>query len=180
MIEKLKQLASADGSERAVSPVIGVILMVAITVILAAVIGSFVLGLGDSLDNSGPKVSLSVDAANQSSADADVLLRVTHNGGPALTLEDTEVVVRKKSDNSLVGKYKADNSGNGADNTKLLLNGTESPNGATTFSQGDQLQVKETGDSSSNYVADTQYTVAIRDTSSGSELTKVTITLPAA
>ncbi len=31
----------------AVSPVIGVILMVAITVILAAVIATFVLGLGD-------------------------------------------------------------------------------------------------------------------------------------
>jgi len=39
-------------SERAVSPVIGVILMVAITVILAAVIGTFVLGLGDSIGNS--------------------------------------------------------------------------------------------------------------------------------
>lgn len=34
--------------ERAVSPVIGVILMVAITVILAAVIAAFVLDLGDS------------------------------------------------------------------------------------------------------------------------------------
>lgn len=33
-----------------VSPVIGVILMVAITVILAAVIGTFVLALGDDLD----------------------------------------------------------------------------------------------------------------------------------
>ncbi|WP_345775624.1 type IV pilin N-terminal domain-containing protein [Haloferax sp. Q22] len=33
--------------DTAVSPVIGVILMVAITVILAAVIGTFVLGLGD-------------------------------------------------------------------------------------------------------------------------------------
>ena len=33
----------------AVSPVIGVILMVAITVILAAVIGTFVLGLGDNV-----------------------------------------------------------------------------------------------------------------------------------
>ncbi|MFP3947034.1 MAG: archaellin/type IV pilin N-terminal domain-containing protein, partial [Archaeoglobaceae archaeon] len=32
--------------EKAVSPVIGVILMVAITVILAAVIASFVFGLG--------------------------------------------------------------------------------------------------------------------------------------
>lgn len=39
-------------NDRAVSPVIGVILMVAITVILAAVIGTFVLGLGDDLGES--------------------------------------------------------------------------------------------------------------------------------
>ncbi|NIB98917.1 type IV pilin [Halobacterium sp. R2-5] len=38
-----------DRDERGVSPVIGVILMVAITVILAAVIASFVLGFGDSV-----------------------------------------------------------------------------------------------------------------------------------
>jgi flagellin-like protein len=38
-------------SEGAVSPVIGVILMVAITVILAATIGTFVLGLGEGVDN---------------------------------------------------------------------------------------------------------------------------------
>jgi flagellin-like protein len=38
-----------DTDERGVSPVIGVILMVAITVILAAVIASFVLGFGDSV-----------------------------------------------------------------------------------------------------------------------------------
>jgi len=43
--------------ERAVSPVIGVILMVAITVILAAVIGTFVLGLGDQLQTTTPSAS---------------------------------------------------------------------------------------------------------------------------
>jgi len=43
--------------ERAVSPVIGVILMVAITVILAAVIGTFVLGLGSSVGNQAPQAS---------------------------------------------------------------------------------------------------------------------------
>ena len=36
-------------NEKAVSPVIGVILMVAVTVILAAVVGSFVFGLGSSM-----------------------------------------------------------------------------------------------------------------------------------
>jgi flagellin-like protein len=39
-----------QNDDRAVSPVIGVILMVAITVILAAVIGTFVLGLGDDIN----------------------------------------------------------------------------------------------------------------------------------
>ncbi len=38
-----------DRDDRGVSPVIGVILMVAITVILAAVIASFVLGFGDDV-----------------------------------------------------------------------------------------------------------------------------------
>jgi len=45
----------------AVSPVIGVILMVAITVILAAVIASFVLGLGDSSGEVQPNSSFSFD-----------------------------------------------------------------------------------------------------------------------
>jgi flagellin-like protein len=50
---RLKQLFTDDD---AVSPVIGVILMVAITVILAAVIGAFVLGFGDS-QSSAPSAS---------------------------------------------------------------------------------------------------------------------------
>lgn len=47
MIDKLRSLAADN---RAVSPVIGVILMVAITVILAAVIGTFIIGLGDNIE----------------------------------------------------------------------------------------------------------------------------------
>jgi flagellin-like protein len=45
----------------AVSPVIGVILMVAITVILAAVIGTLVLGLGDQASNTAPSASFSFE-----------------------------------------------------------------------------------------------------------------------
>ena len=44
----IKSKLFGDEDERAVSPVIGVILMVAITVILAAVIAAFVLDLGQS------------------------------------------------------------------------------------------------------------------------------------
>ncbi|MFW5922479.1 MAG: type IV pilin [Halodesulfurarchaeum sp.] len=46
--------------DRGVSPVIGVILMVAITVILAAVIGSFVLGIGGDVEEA-PQASLTID-----------------------------------------------------------------------------------------------------------------------
>ena len=54
----IKELFTDDS---AVSPVIGVILMVAITVILAAVIGSFVLNLGGSLNQTAPQASFSFD-----------------------------------------------------------------------------------------------------------------------
>ena len=48
------------GDDRAVSPVIGVILMVAITVILAAVIATFVLDLGDQVQGNA-SAGVSVD-----------------------------------------------------------------------------------------------------------------------
>ena len=57
--------------ERAVSPVIGVILMVAITVILAAVIGTFVLGLGDQVQTTSPSASISFDFNSASEVDDD-------------------------------------------------------------------------------------------------------------
>jgi flagellin-like protein len=61
--QTLKEFVS--GNDRAVSPVIGVILMVAITVILAAVIGTFVLGLGDSVQqNAQAGVSFSQEATD--------------------------------------------------------------------------------------------------------------------
>jgi flagellin-like protein len=65
--------------ENAVSPVIGVILMVAITVILAAVIGTFVLGLGDQVQQTSPNAQFSFDY--DSSA---VELEITHGGGDGI------------------------------------------------------------------------------------------------
>jgi flagellin-like protein len=61
-----------DEDERGVSPVIGVILMVAITVILAAVIASFVLGFGSSVSqNVNAGADISVNKAN-ATGNADV------------------------------------------------------------------------------------------------------------
>jgi flagellin-like protein len=63
----MKRTLKSRGTDedRAVSPVIGVILMVAITVILAAVIGTFVLNLGDNVEaNPQAGVSFSEEAGN--------------------------------------------------------------------------------------------------------------------
>jgi flagellin-like protein len=61
--------------EDAVSPVIGVILMVAITVILAAVIGAFVFGMGGSVSKT---YTVGVTAAQTGSNTIDL----TFQGGP--------------------------------------------------------------------------------------------------
>ncbi|KAB1191205.1 MULTISPECIES: type IV pilin [Haloferax] len=66
---------------RAVSPVIGVILMVAITVILAAVIGTFVLGLGDQVSETAPQASFSFEYTNDTTNDT---LVVAHESGDAI------------------------------------------------------------------------------------------------
>ena len=67
-----------NSDDRAVSPVIGVILMVAITVILAAVIGTFVLGLGDSLGDNQPTAQLNAELNSTGG------VTVGHNGGDSL------------------------------------------------------------------------------------------------
>ena len=71
----IKELFTDDS---AVSPVIGVILMVAITVILAAVIGSFVLNLGGSLQNTAPQASFSFDY------NSDMNVTITHETGDSI------------------------------------------------------------------------------------------------
>jgi flagellin-like protein len=80
---QLKQLLTDD---RAVSPVIGVILMVAITVILAAVIGTFVLGLGDQVDENAPQASFSFEFSSTGDFDggSDDYVNLTHEGGDTL------------------------------------------------------------------------------------------------
>jgi flagellin-like protein len=83
---EIKQLFTDDS---AVSPVIGVILMVAITVILAAVIGSFVLNLGGSLQQTAPQASFGFDYDDNGSAGFVV---VTHESGDTIDADRLTVV----------------------------------------------------------------------------------------
>ena len=93
---------SFEKDERAVSPVIGVILMVAITVILAAVIASFVLGMGGKLVATPPQAQLAV--FDDPKTDTEItaynfssLVRLQHRGGDPLVVSELKIILEDPS-----------------------------------------------------------------------------------
>ena len=81
----MKNEKSLKNDKRAVSPVIGVILMVAITVILAAVIAAFVFGYG--APETAPVASITGEVT------ADGVITFTHGGGDPIVLADLNATV---------------------------------------------------------------------------------------
>jgi len=77
--------------DKAVSPVIGVILMVAITVILAAAIGSSVFSQGTA--KSAPQANLDVKADGNlaSQANNTGTVRLEHLGGDPINFDNTNI-----------------------------------------------------------------------------------------
>ncbi|WP_050033177.1 type IV pilin [Halorubrum halophilum] len=129
-----------QGDDRAVSPVIGVILMVAITVILAAVIGTFVLGLGDQLGDSQPSAQLEMSVDDSTSN-----IVIEHTGGNEIDLSEFTIQARGGGDehaNATLSATVADKNtlgvgesatvrvttggGNSVDNVRLIHNPSNS------------------------------------------------------
>ena len=115
--ERLQRGLLAD--ETGVSPVIGVILMVAVTVIIAAVIGSTALGLSDSVSNPPPRVSFDVEqnevafAQGQDDADATPVINITHTGGEEIEKNDVYLTVNDER------AYTAFNTGRDGNDARL-------------------------------------------------------------
>jgi len=86
--------------ENAVSPVIGVILIVAITVILSAIVGSFALGLGESQDTA-PQSSWKTDYTDGS---PDELI-LTHESGDPMDPDRLYVIISGSPTAGADGKY---------------------------------------------------------------------------
>jgi flagellin-like protein len=131
----------------AVSPVIGVILMVAITVILAAVIGTFVLGLGGSVQQQAPQASFSADFSQDASdktggangdasgsSSEDDLLVLTHDGGDEIEDARLQPTVSGGGVSSFSNSFDAIGSGTGTYNVL---------NSAGGFSAGDTVAFAE-------------------------------------
>jgi len=77
-------------NEKAVSPVIGVILMVAITVILAAVIAAFVFGIGGTQTKT-PVASLQIKSASSTTNN----ITISHSGGDAIDLNKVKAIIEQ-------------------------------------------------------------------------------------
>jgi len=89
------KIGKLNKNEEGVSPVIGVILMVAITVILAAVIAAFVFGMGGSLSEAPPTVSIT---AQNNAADTTLDLKISHSGGELLKGSEWKISVVDEGD----------------------------------------------------------------------------------
>lgn len=123
------ELNNLFDDDRAVSPVIGVILMVAITVILAAVIGTFVLGLGDQLQSTTPSASFGFDQGSTTITAGDpglatvtdvsvTSVTITHESGDTIDANNLAITVNGQSAWTTLG----DNSD--ADNGEEEVGGT--------------------------------------------------------
>ena len=132
-------------NDEAVSPVIGVILMVAITVILAAVIAAFVFGMAGGISNTKNVAATASATTDNSGTTAEKWITVTYQGGKDST-DVSELVVTAAS----------------ADGTALTPAGTLTRSvGSTDTFQGtlgvkDHVSVTATfADGSSQVVLDT-------------------------
>lgn len=84
---------------RGVSPVIGVILMVAVTVIVSAVIGATALGIGQSAQETPPQTALEIEQFQRNSSSGGqgpaktTAVRITLTGGDSIDTDNIEITV---------------------------------------------------------------------------------------
>lgn len=150
--------------ERAVSPVIGVILMVAITVILAAVIGTFVLDLGQSAGQTAPQASLSVSVNTNTEN-----VTVEHTGGDAIDASETRVIIENASGDSITFNPAPSSS-------TLSVGGSVSMNVTTGDINSPWNEMTNTTSSFNDIASGDQITITIIDTASQRQIFETTVT----
>jgi flagellin-like protein len=142
---------TSDAEDRAVSPVVGVAILVGITVILASVVGAFVFGLvsiGESSPNASFTFSQSTSEFNTSTTTTGLgdnnvtTVRVTHNSGEAIKLNQlfAKVSGNKSEPQSSEWVYQIDYNGDDSDDDwHLVLNDTRSD--SSVFKPGNSFVI---------------------------------------
>ena len=136
----------------AVSPVIGVMLMLSITIIIAAVLMAFAGGMADTKPST-PSVDLSAEFVKSGE---DIVLRLSHNGGDTLNPKDIRVTAYVTTEMSsgeqliikdIIGDDNAWNAGESilltTDKTKSLL-GIDNVNSAAEKSTPVEIGIYHT------------------------------------
>jgi flagellin-like protein len=179
MKQKLKAILDDD---RGVSPVIGVILMVAITVILAAVIGTFVLGLGDSLQQA-PQSTVNVEDAtddwsNHSSSNYTNALVISQDGGDSIALENTRIVIEPTNKTGSVTFEQSDWTDRGENDSLVLkFSDNSTVENGDSFEVGDSLVVKNNDNEETQLKSGYTYRVRLIHVPSESVLVDSEVTL---
>ena len=164
--------------ERAVSPVIGIILMIAITVVIAAVVAAFAYGLIGGVTTS-PRAALVVEDA----VVGNNRITVLHHGGETVTTAFKNGVTVKNGWDALQVKingqiFDLDPKGVGTEislnDTTIKQGDTDESNwktkwGTTKFAAGDELELKLTNTLKSGD------TIAVVYTPSGDILQRVKV-----
>ena len=132
-----KELFNRNDNERAVSPVIGVILMVAITVILAAVIGAFVLGLGDQVSDTPPNAQIGFDFSTNS-------VELSHDGGD--NIQNDSVSITANGSEVTTASW--------GDGTEISAGDTINVTNESNLGSGNTVRVIWTGSDSGNVLAE--------------------------
>ncbi len=110
---KPNELTELFAEDRAVSPVVGVALLIAITVILAAVIGGVVLGLGTG-GAEVPQAQLNADFDED-----DQSVDINHNGGEPLPEDQITIVYESDDTDSEVAALDGDLTAGDSENVEL-------------------------------------------------------------
>jgi FlaG/FlaF family flagellin (archaellin) len=124
--------------EHAVSPVVGVMLMLAITVMIAAIASAFAGSFSDSGEKS-PQSSLSVPAHFEDAGD-NYRIYFDHTGGDPFSLNSIKVVFRSDETENKTQLTRQDASGvNGNCQNFTLIGPTGPANNDTTVRAGDRF-----------------------------------------
>ena len=81
-------------ADRGVSPVIGVILVVAVVVILAAIVSVFAFGFVSDINEPAPNVADTGEFEVENEPSGDQTVRIRHSGGESVSVEELEIIVR--------------------------------------------------------------------------------------
>jgi len=91
-----RRTARLTRDRRGVTPVVGAVLVLSITVLLAAVVGTFAMSAAADVGGPTPTVARSTGSfvTGPSAACGDNAVQIRHEGGERVAPEDVEVVIR--------------------------------------------------------------------------------------